>query len=712
MPVFDLPISLAAKNTPAQIGPDETRLATIASTIAAQVEATSRALDQLRMEPARGGRQALDRDLEIHRVTSRLAVLRRFGADVCLGRMVPGDGGDPVYVGRIGLTDPSGDPLLIDWRAPAAEPFFAATHASPMGLANRRRYRWSGGVIVDYWDEVFSGDPGSGAALDDQSAFIASLGQSRTPQMNDVLATIAADQDAIIRADAHGALVVDGGPGTGKTVVALHRAAYLLYEDPRLDARGGVLVIGPHRPYLSYVADVLPNLGEDGVRIATLADLGPGIETVPEPDERVAALKSSSRLLEAVEPAVAFYEEPPSEELLVETPWGEVEVGAEQWSEAFEAHEEGTPHNEARADVWDALLDILVDLHGVEEDLTSADVRGAISADGDLRAAFHRAWPILQPHETLADLWSVPAYLRRCAPWLTAEERAALRRPEGSAWTVEDLPLLDALRARVGDPEAPAIRLQRERALAESRSVMDDVVTDLLAADDDPDSPLPLLNRASIREALVDEDVAPQAGRDRLAGPFGHVVVDEAQELTDAQWQMVLKRCPSGDVTVVGDRAQARRGFTESWEERLGRVGFGRIRQRTLHVNYRTPRPVMEAAEPVIRAAVPDALVPTSVRDGDQVARGAVADLPGIVDGWLATNPAGTVAVIAASASESGRVAPGHGRVRSLTPGSVKGLEFDLVVLVRPSTFGDGAGGAVDRYVAMTRATSRLVILD
>ncbi|WP_231979375.1 helicase domain-containing protein [Tessaracoccus coleopterorum] len=188
-------------------------------------------------------------------------MLRRFGVDVCLGRMVPTDGSDPVYVGRVGLTDSDGDPLLIDWRAPAAEPFFAATHAAPAGLASRRRYRWRDGRVVDYWDEVFSGEVGPSAAHDDQSAFIASLAGRRTSRMRDVLATIASDQDAVIRADADGALVVDGGPGTGKTVVALHRAAYLLYEDPRLGSRGGVLVIGPHRGYLHYVADVLPALG-------------------------------------------------------------------------------------------------------------------------------------------------------------------------------------------------------------------------------------------------------------------------------------------------------------------------------------------------------------------------------------------------------------------------------------------------------------------
>ena len=707
MSVFNLPSSKAAKAAGTHLDRDEAHLSLVADLLDGQVRATRSRIADLRLEPAGPGHGALDRDLEIHRLSSRLSVLRRFGLDVCLGRMVPADGAAPVYVGRIGLTDADGEPLLIDWRAPAAEPFFAATHAEPMGLASRRRYRWADGRIVDYWDEVFTGDPDSPAALDDQSAFIASLGASRSDTMRDVLATIAADQDAIIRSDADGALVVDGGPGTGKTVVALHRAAYLLYEDPRLGSRGGVLVIGPHRPYLRYVADVLPNLGEDGVAIATLADLVPqGAAATQESDAEVAHLKSDARLLDAVEAAVAFYEEPPTEELTVETPWAEVEVDAADWAEAFSSPDPGIPHNEAQAEVWEALLDVLVDKHGLDDDLEESEVRAALAADHDLRTTMRRGWPILEPADLVSDLWSVPAYLRRCAPWLTPEERAALRRPEGSPWTIEDLPMLDAMRRRLGDPSAPEIRQRKAAALAESRAFMDEVVADLLEANDDPESPLPLLNRDSIREALVDEDVTPGVDLDPLEGPFGHVIVDEAQELTDAQWQMVLARCPSRSVTVVGDRAQARRGFPESWEVRLRRVGFGSVTERRLNLNYRTPRRVMEEAAPVIRAVLPDANVPDSVREGAAVRRSDAGRVREVVAEWLAGHEDGVAVVV----GDPG-FAPSE-RVSVLAPELTKGLEFDLVVLVRPASFGTGVQGAVDRYVAMTRATGELVILE
>jgi hypothetical protein len=649
---------------------------------------------------------------------------------------VPADGAGPVHVGRLGLTDPAGRRLLLDWRSPAAEPFFGATHARPMGLASRRRYRWTRGRITDYWDEVFTADGFEGhAALDDQSAFIASLGGNRSARMRDVLGTIQADQDAIIRAPADGALVVDGGPGTGKTVVALHRAAYLLYADSRLGAhRGGVLFVGPHQPYLAYVADVLPSLGEEGVPTCTLRDLVPeGAGAGVERDPEVARLKSSAALVGAIEAAVRFYEEPPGSGLTVETPWAEVGLTADDWAEAFDARDPGTPHNEARDQVWDALVRTLMDrIEGVaggddgdvaagvagEEEFDAyglgtvdpdAGYRRSLAANRDLVRAFDRAWPLLEPTDLVGDLWawSVPAYLRRCAPWLTAGEVAALQRADPSAWTSADLPLLDAARQRLGDPEASRRRRRQEAAVAAERLRMADVTADLIETDDSDMSVMSMLRGQDLRGALVDEAALPAADPDRLAGPFAHVVVDEAQELTDAEWQMLLLRCPSRSFTVVGDRAQARRGFPEPWQERLHRIGLDRVRLATLGINYRTPAEVMAEAEPVIRAVLPDANVPTSVRSsGVPVVHGTVDELDAVVDGWLAGHAEGTACVIGAPAY------PDRPRVRSLTPSLAKGLEFDLVVLVDPAAFGQGVEGAVDRYVAMTRATSRLVVLS
>jgi hypothetical protein len=705
--VFNLPDHLYLKADPTLIARDEEHFAAIAERLEQVSADLSDRLDAERKAPGGTGRRALDRDQEIRRLTARLRDLRRFGVDLCLGRMVNADNPEPVYVGRRGLTDSAGRRLLVDWRSPVAEPFFGATHANPMGLASRRRYRWTRGRISDYWDEVFTPDGLEGhAALDDQSAFIASLGASRSTRMHDVLATIQADQDAIIRAGSRGALVVDGGPGTGKTVVALHRTAYLLYSDPRLEhRRGGVLFVGPHQPYLAYVADVLPSLGEEGVQTCTLRDLVPeGAAAAIEADPDVAQLKSSADLVTAIETAVRFYEEPPTKGMSVETDSTDIWLSADDWAEAFEVPDPGTPHNEARDQIWSALLTILVDKHDGDE--PAGLLRKSLPQNRELLAAFNRAWPLLEAADLVGDLWSVPAYLRRCAPWLGPEDVRKLQRRDAQAWTVSDLPLLDAARQRLGDPEASRRRRRQEAAVAAERERMAEVIDNLIAADDDGEGLVTSLRQQDLQDALVDETALPSTDPDVLAGPFAHVVVDEAQELTDAEWQMLLLRCPSRSFTIVGDRAQARHGFTESWQERLERIGLDRITLASLSINYRTPEEVMAEAEPVIRAVLPDANVPTSIRSsGVPVVHGTASELGSILGTWLAAHAEGIACVIGDPTFRA------TSRVRSLTPELSKGLEFDLVVLIDPEAFGMGIEGAVDRYVAMTRATERLVIL-
>jgi hypothetical protein len=711
---FDLPDHLTPKADPTLITGDEQHFAAIAESLEQSIADLSDRLDATRKAPGGIGQEAMDRDLEIHRLTARLRALRRFGLDLCLGHIVSAENPEPAYVGRLGLTDSAGRRLLLDWRSPAAEPFFGATHANPMGLTSRRRYRWTRGRISDYWDEVFTADgfDGHAAALDDQSAFIASLGSSRSTRMRDVLGTIQADQDAIIRAGSRGALVVDGGPGTGKTVVALHRSAYLLYSDPRLGhRRGGVLFIGPHQPYLAYVADVLPSLGEEGVQTCTLRDLVPeGAAAAIETDPNVAVLKSSADMVKAIEPAVRFYEEPPTEGMVVETPWGDIWLGADEWAEAFDSPDPGTPHNEARDQVWDELLTILADK--LDDDEVSPDLlRRSLRQNRELVTAFNRAWPLIEATDLLGDLWSVPAYLRMCAPWLEPDQVRMLQRRDAQTWTVSDLPLLDAARQRLGDPEASRQRRRREAALAAEREEMNRVVDHLIATDDSDMKVMSMLRGEDLQGTLVDETALPSTDPDLLAGPFAHIVVDEAQELTDAEWQMLLLRCPSRSLTIVGDRAQARHGFTESWQERLERIGLDNINLASLSINYRTPEEVMAEAEPVIRAVLPDVNVPTSIRSsGVPVVHGSVSALGSILDSWLAEHADGIACVIGISEIEDGTFRA-TSRVRSLTPELSKGLEFDLVALIDPEAFGNGIEGAVDRYVAMTRATQRLVIL-
>jgi superfamily I DNA/RNA helicase len=392
--------------------------------------------------------------------------------------------------------------------------------------------------------------------------------------------------------------------------------------------------------------------------------------------------------------------------MTVETPWSGLWLSVADWAEAFEAAEPGTPHNEAHGQIRAELLTILVEKRG--DDVPADLLRRSLLENRELRLALHRAWPLIEPTDLVADLWSVPAYLRTCAPWLSSDEVALLQRPDAQAWTVSDLPILDAARQRLGDPQASARQRRHEAAVAAERERMSRVLDALIeVADDEYGTGLvTMLRGEDFQDALVDEAALPSVDPERLAGPFAHVIVDEAQELTDAEWQMLLLRCPSRSFTIVGDRAQARHGFTESWRERLERVGFDRVGLATLSINYRTPEEVMAEAEPVIRAVLPDANVPTSIRGtGVPVVHGSASDLHPILDTWLASHGEGVACVIGDQTFRA------TSRVQSLTPELAKGLEFDLVILVDPEAFGTGIEGAVDRYVAMTRATQQLVIL-
>lgn len=481
----------------------------------------------------------------------------------------------------------------------------------------------------------------------------------------------------------------------------------------------------------------------DGVRMCTLADLVPEGEGVgTEDDPEVARIKASADPEAVLEAAVRLYEEAPVEELVVATPWADIEVGALLWRAAFESAEPGTSHNEARMQVWDALVEILYDrLTEEEPDAEAVPVhhfRRALAQDEDLHGVFSRAWPLLDPRDIVGDLWTVPAYARMCMPWLTDAQALSLRRDQPRVWTMHDLPFLDVAHRRIGDPEAGTRERRRAEALAAEREERERVRDDLIASDDSDLQLMSMLRGHDLQGALDDEAGESASARadsiDRLVGPFAHIVIDEAQELTDAEWRVVLARCPSRSLTIVGDRAQARRGFAEEWTERLARVGLSqaagdRVEISRLSVNYRTPAEIMAEAEPVIRAALPDANVPGSVREaGGPVRHASVTDLDRVLGEWLRTNSVGTACVIAPAerVSAVGGVASTGGatsteadssesveeaRVRVLTPESAKGLEADLVVLIDPTSWGEGIRGAVDRYVAMTRSTQQLVVL-
>lgn len=464
-------------------------------------------------------------------------------------------------------------------------------------------------------------------------------------------------------------------------------------------------------------------------------------------------------MLDVVDAAIDRYERVPRRREAVETDWLDVEIEPADWAVAFAAPEPGLTHNEARDPLRDALVERLLDRYapldeGFDDDgldrpdsdarAERAQLRRALTQSRDFARAVDRAWPLLDPAGVVADLLSVPEYLGACAPHLGDAERRALLREDGRAWTLADLPLIDAARHRIGDPEASVRAQQRRAALARQRAHTERVIEELIASEHDFEGVFTMFfgeYGADLREKLVDDSGLPGPDPDALAGPFAHVIVDEAQELSDAEWAMLLRRCPSRSFTVVGDRAQARHGFAETWGERLERVGLGSagsasagrpgIEVRSLTVNYRTPEEVMEVAAPVILAAIPDANIPRSIRrSGLPVERADASRLAPILTDWLAAEPEGVAAVISSADRDASELAQqlapelaGEPRVRWLTPELSKGLEFDLVVLVDGE--GDGPAGAragapfeasdieaaVDRYVAMTRATRRLVLV-
>ncbi|MFY9678412.1 RNA polymerase recycling motor ATPase HelR [Glutamicibacter protophormiae] len=653
--------------------------------------------------------QSLERDVEVSALGARLARLDHLGPQACLGFMQTTTG-ERLFIGRLGLSDEQGSPLMIDWRAPAAEPFFAATHANPQGLVMRRRYRWRKQMIAGYFDEVFDLERlGESTSLDDHSAFLASLGEQRTGKMQDVLATIQGDQDAIIRRPSAGALVVDGGPGTGKTVVALHRAAYLLHADARVKNRGGrVLVVSPHDSYTAYVSDILPNLGEDEVLVSTLSNMvsnagGARVET----DSVIGRIKGNSAMVDAVERAVRVFEQPPAQGLVIETPWDELMLSPDQWTAAVDCLESGLDHNTARSQLREVLVEQLA-AKVTSEDASGSESRHALAANDQLDACLEEYWPVLDPERLLRTLYSNAPLLRYCARGLSLDDIDTLLQAEtGETWTESDLPLLDAARALVGDPHGEQIRVQRAAALSSARTLMRQVVDDLIASADDKEDLSSQLMNADLQDQLVEQRAPEEPVGDVSAGPFSHVIVDEAQDLTDAQWAMVLSRCPSGSLTIVGDRAQATAGFSGSWAERLARAGIRDVHVAALNINYRTTAQVMDAAATAIRQQVPGANVPVSVRtNGAPVRYAHPDDLEPILNAWLQSHAEGVAAVIGHDAFTA------RLRVAALSPEQAKGLEFDLVLLYRPERFGSGVEGAVRRYVSMTRATAQLVVLQ
>ncbi|GAA2998825.1 HelD family protein [Actinokineospora diospyrosa] len=608
---------------------------------------------------------------------------------LCFGRLDMHDG-RRVYIGRLGLFRDEGDePLLVDWRVPVAQVFYTATATAPHGVRRRRRITLRGRTVVAVNDELLDLNTAGDGGLVGEAALLASVTADRTGRMHDVVATLQAEQDQIIRYETSGVLVVQGGPGTGKTAVALHRVAYLLYTRPHLRTRG-VLVVGPSQIFLDYIGQVLPGLGENSVVTATIADLVPGVEARRAEPSEAAELKGRAVMAERLAAAVRSRVRIPDEPVEVEFEQQALRLDQRVCGLAVQkARRTGLPHNQARLAFQQEIVDVLAgrlveDMEAVVLTDTGEAIDGG-SADGSLGESDLRA---------LAAAGVVLGHDDHGGPRVLLDEtdRAGLR----------DSLLADAGVQAVLDEVWPPLTPEQ-------------VVSDLLGepADDWSAADIPLLDEAA---SLIGQ------GNDRAV--FGHVVVDEAQELSEMDWRMLMRRCPTRSMTIVGDLAQTGNpAGTSSWDRVLRPHVQDRWQLIQLTVNYRTPAEIMAATADLLAAHHPTTPPPRSVRSTGETPwriRTTHADLVVVIADLAATHTDGQLAIItpsvhirplAAALSLTSRPDLTD-KVVLLTTDQVKGLEFDSVLIADPATILSATPlGHNDLYVAMTRATRSLGIV-
>ncbi|WP_170310472.1 RNA polymerase recycling motor ATPase HelR [Mycolicibacterium sarraceniae] len=664
------------------------------------------------------------RDAEVRTLARSMTRLDVADHGLCFGRL-DAISGERLYVGRIGIFDEHGDhePLLLDWRAPAARAFYVATAASPEGMRRRRQFHSLGRRLVDFTDEVFGRpDPEAGddSPFSSDAALLAAVNAPRGEGMRDIVATIQAEQDEIIRHDHPGVLVIEGGPGTGKTVVALHRVAYLLYTQRQRIERHGVLVVGPNQAFMDHISRVLPSLGESEVVFMTVGDLVPGLHVTAEEAPDVARIKGSRAMLAVLAAAITDRQRLP--ESPIEIPLADVtmriDADTAQWA-VEEARMSKLPHNAARAVFREIITYVLTERaiarigHGwLTRDNRDAwekirvDLIDELDGREQFEAALDELWPVLTPEDVLATLYTSTARLR------SAGAETALWREDGTAWTVSDVPLLDELVDLLGRDKRSDEAAERER-IAETdyaAGVLENMVAreDLM---DDEDHLLAqdLIGAEDLAERFTERDtrdLAERAAADR-DWTYRHVVVDEAQELSEMDWRVLMRRCPSRSFTVVGDLAQRRSmAGARSWAEMLDPYVPGRWLYRSLSVNYRTPAEIMAVAAALLADFAPDVRAPESVRACGIRPWSRHVSAEGVsaaVEEFVASEAAreGTSIVIG-PADVPGAVAPS----------ATKGLEFDAVLVVDPDRIlAAGPRGAAELYVALTRATQRLGVL-
>ncbi|MCR6711256.1 MAG: AAA family ATPase [Demequina sp.] len=686
-------------------------------------EAGERLADVRRGGPSGSPQNRSERDAFATLYEDRIAQLDAVEDRLCFGRL---DlvAGDTLYVGRIGLSDAEHAPLLTDWRAPAARAFYSATAANPSGVIKRRHLTTQGRVVTAVEDDVLDVDAleesGLGDTLQGEGALLAALGARRTGRMGDIVATIQAEQDAVIRAPMTGALVVQGGPGTGKTAVALHRAAFLLYQHRALLESRGVLLIGPSQSFLRYIDHVLPSLGETGTVSTTLGGLVRGTDTSAHERDDVAELKGRLAMADVVRAAVRERQRVPRADQEFRIDGRVVVLRRHDVREAqARARRDGKPHNEARQSFAKEMISRLTAqlAEQLGESIDADDRRELerdIREDRNLRIAINLCWLPVTPETLLRDLFSKPHLLGNATRSLEPHERRLLLRSADAPFTDADVPLLDEAAELLGDmpgggPARPAKPTKEELDYAKEVIASFGAHT-MIKVDAET-----LARR--MQGGVSRLSVAERAWADRT-WTYGHVVVDEAQELSPMAWRMLLRRCPTRSFTIVGDVAQVGApAGTRWWPETMDPLFGQSWILRELTISYRIPAAVARAAQAFAAAhslpaselsaarEVDDSVV--IVHDADANTR-AASEARRIASD-LASTGGGLVAVIADDSRHAALAAAiGNADITLINPLESKGLEFDVVVVVEPAEVAARPG---DLYVAMTRPTQQLVLV-
>ena len=646
------------------------------------------------------------------------------------------------YIGRISLLDEHSAPLLVDWRAPISAPFYQATAQEPLGVVRRRHIATRARTVTSVEDELLDVDQAQhqGLTLQGEGALMSALSSARSGRMGDIVATIQGEQDRVIRASDRGILVVQGGPGTGKTAVALHRAAYLLYTQRERLERSGVLIIGPSRTFLRYIEQVLPSLGESGVVQMTIGDIVPGLSAQDDDPVDIAAIKGRAAFSRILREAVRLIPRLPDRDQVLQVWNRRVTLRIKDVQEALSrARRSGRPHNVARESFAMGLMELLAGRLIVEAgdasstaDIDPDDLRtwmSEIRDSVDARRAINLAWMPTQAPAFLRKLWSRPDLLaqanRKAGTPLSVEDLSLLYRAQDEPLTISDIPLIDELEELLGTLDLASAQKRRaeEQREKEERERANEALKatglggGIVTAD--------MLMRQT-QEAPSLRPLAERARADR-SWTYGHIVIDEAQDLSPMAWRCLLRRCPSRSMTVVGDLDQ-KRGHRRpnSWKQALGPAARAFSEEFVLSISYRTPRALTRIAQAVMAQHGTPVLYPMEavrdVPDCYQVShthkdtlKERVSQVVSAMEERLDREEGegkGRICVIVPDsqaqlwhADESGASALDQ-RVSYLTAAGSKGLEFDSVVVVEPGEILEQGSG--DLFVALTRATHYL----